>query len=172
MSRLPSKLQRAFQSFAENWNRRRHDPVEIRGLRSTDIGRLRNMDAGPWQQNRRSFAWYKQNIVIRVAEYRGVPVGYCVCRLDEDRATIVALEVDFDYQRQRVGTRLIDDIRAIVDEVSVLIDERNLDALQFLRGLGFLSAGYVRLTETALVPMRYKADSRPPIAEAACEVRG
>lgn len=84
-----------------------------------------------------------------VAEHDEQVVGYMLYELHRYRLDLVTFAVHPSYQRQGVGTAMVDKVRSKLapqrrHKITLHTWERNVDSQLFWRAMGFIATGCVR----------------------------
>lgn len=91
----------------------------------------------------------QRNCIGMVAEEGDRTVGYVLYELHKTKLGILNFAVAADRQRQGIGTAMLDKLKGTLsshhrNRLELLIGERNLSALRFLKAQGFLALSVLR----------------------------
>jgi ribosomal-protein-alanine N-acetyltransferase len=126
-------------------------PGELRGLRSSDIDALIELDqkafSGIWQNPRNELLEaFNLATVSTVLEYKGQLIGYQISTASTWGAHLARLAVHPDWQGKGIGNAIVSDLMRQVRKrgyhrVTVNTQEDNLRSLSLYRRLGFMVTG-------------------------------
>ena len=105
--------------------------------------------ACPWDEDRFNECLGRRNCIAVVAERGEDLVGYMIYELHKTKLQMLRLAVHPDFRCLGVGTRMVDRLKNKLSRdrrphVLAHVDERNVQAQLFLRGMGFKAIQIVR----------------------------
>lgn len=83
-----------------------------------------------------------KDVLLLVAEYQEIIVGYIIFKVNKNSITIIRLAVHPDYRYKKIGTKLLDFAKQKLNknrtEIKIRINERLVDGQMFFKKLGFI----------------------------------
>lgn len=142
--------------------------VHIRWMIRQDMKRVVEIEQDsfefPWSETEFILALRQRNCIGMVAEINEQVVGYMVYELHKARLEVLSIAVHKDFRRQGVGKAMVYKLISKLsyerrNKISLMVRESNLDALNWLKRLGFRALGiakdfYIESTDDA-IQMRY-----------------
>lgn len=142
--------------------------IHIRWMIRQDMKRVVEIEQDsfefPWNETEFILALRQRNCIGMVAEIKDEVVGYMIYELHKARLEVLSIAVHKDFRKQGVGKAMVYKLISKLsyerrNKISTMVRESNLDALNWLKRLGFRALGvakdfYEDSTDDA-IQMRY-----------------